>query len=81
MRHNTPHPRDLKARAEKLFGKGGKTSDGPLVTAGELMVSLHLLGLILVNNHCYYFYLLALYLLPLIFSFVIISVLEQEFAA
>lgn len=39
MRHNTPHPRELKARAEKLFGKGGKTSDGPLVTAGELMVS------------------------------------------
>ncbi|XP_047500901.1 protein lap4-like isoform X13 [Penaeus chinensis] len=37
VRHNTPHPRDLKARAEKLFGKGGKTSDGPLVTAGELM--------------------------------------------
>lgn len=39
MRHNTPHPRELKARAEKLFGKGGKTSDGPLMTAGELMVS------------------------------------------
>ncbi|XP_050735444.1 protein lap4-like isoform X12 [Eriocheir sinensis] len=37
VRHNTPHPRELKARAEKLFGKGGKTSDGPLVTAGELM--------------------------------------------
>ncbi|XP_068208938.1 protein lap4-like isoform X10 [Palaemon carinicauda] len=37
VRHNTPHPRDLKARAEKLFGKGGKTSDGPLLTAGELM--------------------------------------------
>ncbi|KAK7058736.1 hypothetical protein SK128_027787, partial [Halocaridina rubra] len=35
VRHNTPHPRDLKARAEKLFGKKG--SDGPLVTAGELM--------------------------------------------
>ncbi|KAF2368896.1 PDZ domain [Trinorchestia longiramus] len=23
VRHNTPHPRDLKAKAEKLFGKGG----------------------------------------------------------
>lgn len=39
VRHNTPHPRDLKARAEKLFGKGGRTSDGPLMTAGELTVS------------------------------------------
>ncbi|XP_042216438.1 protein lap4-like isoform X3 [Homarus americanus] len=36
VRHNTPHPRDLKLRAEKLFGKGGKSSEGPLVTAGEL---------------------------------------------
>ncbi|KAK8743107.1 hypothetical protein OTU49_001527 [Cherax quadricarinatus] len=37
VRHNTPHPRDLKARAEKLFSKSSKTADGPLVTAGELM--------------------------------------------
>ncbi|KAK8394987.1 hypothetical protein O3P69_006032 [Scylla paramamosain] len=36
VRHNTPHPRELKARAEKLFGKGGKTSDGPLVPARDL---------------------------------------------
>uniref|UniRef100_A0A0P4VUM7 PDZ domain-containing protein n=1 Tax=Scylla olivacea TaxID=85551 RepID=A0A0P4VUM7_SCYOL len=36
VRHNTPHPRELKARAEKLFGKGGKTSDGPLVSARDL---------------------------------------------
>ncbi|XP_069187985.1 protein lap4 isoform X18 [Procambarus clarkii] len=36
VRHNTPHPRDLKARAEKLLGKSFKTADGPLVTAGEL---------------------------------------------
>ncbi|XP_064104431.1 protein scribble homolog isoform X4 [Macrobrachium nipponense] len=37
VRQNTPHPRDLKARAEKLFSKGTKTSDGPLLPAGELM--------------------------------------------
>ncbi|KAG0720959.1 Protein lap4 [Chionoecetes opilio] len=36
VRHNTPHPRELKARAEKLFGKGGKTADGPIVTAKDL---------------------------------------------
>ncbi|KAK3861440.1 hypothetical protein Pcinc_032603 [Petrolisthes cinctipes] len=37
VRHNTPHPRDLKARAEKLFGKGTKTSDGPVAAAAEPM--------------------------------------------
>lgn len=39
MRHNTPHPRDLKARAEKLFGKGTKTSDGPVAASSEPTVS------------------------------------------
>ena len=27
MRQNTPHPRELKAKAHKLFGKGGKSPD------------------------------------------------------
>lgn len=29
VRHNTPHPRDLKARAEKLFGKGATPTPLP----------------------------------------------------
>ncbi|XP_071512746.1 protein lap4-like isoform X5 [Panulirus ornatus] len=37
VRQNTPHPRDLKARAERLFGRSCRTSDVPLVTAGEPM--------------------------------------------
>lgn len=27
VRQNTPHPRELKAKAHKLFGKGGKSPD------------------------------------------------------
>jgi hypothetical protein len=36
VRQNTPHPKELKAKAHKLFGKG-KTSDGK--AAVEQMVS------------------------------------------
>ncbi|XP_076068044.1 protein lap4-like isoform X4 [Oratosquilla oratoria] len=36
VRQNTPHPRDLKARAEKLFGKGSKGVDGHVLHHTEL---------------------------------------------
>ncbi|XP_037086137.1 leucine-rich repeat-containing protein 1-like, partial [Pollicipes pollicipes] len=35
VRHNTPHPRDLKAKANKLFGKGRNVDGTPMKTGEE----------------------------------------------
>jgi hypothetical protein len=32
VRQNTPHPKELKAKAHKLFGKGKTTPDGKAAT-------------------------------------------------
>lgn len=39
VRQNTPHPKELKAKAHKLFGKG-KASDGKAVTEQVVSESL-----------------------------------------
>jgi len=31
VRHNTPHPKELKARHAKVFGKGSKDVDGHVI--------------------------------------------------